>query len=130
MVCRLIVAALALSSAAVPRSAIATELLVFGGPNHRTFLGCISCSEYDSDSILNEYGPHGSRYSSESIHNHYSEYGSPYSSYSACSRYASDPPVIVDGEGGFYGRLTLNKYHAQATKNRTLLAWLGGVCED
>jgi hypothetical protein len=29
----------------------------------------------------------------------------------------TDPPVIVDENGGFYGRLTLNLYHPQAAKN-------------
>ena len=64
-----------------------------------------------------------------SIANHYSEYGSRYSMYGACNPYATDPPVIVDGNGSFYGRLTLNGYHAQRTGDTRLLAWLAAVCE-
>ncbi len=38
-----------------------------------TFLGKLS-NRYSSDSILNEYGTHGSPYSSESIWNQYGTY--------------------------------------------------------
>jgi hypothetical protein len=82
------------------------RILLFGGPDHTTYLGCLSCSEYAADSIMNKYGQHGSAYSSESIWNHYSTFGSRYSSESACNSYANDPPVIVDSEGGYYGRLS------------------------
>jgi hypothetical protein len=91
----------------------APALLLFGGRGHKTFLGCLNCSEYDPGSIDNAYGTHGSRYSSVSIFNHYSDYGSRYSDYSACNPYATDPPVIVDKGGKYYGRLTLNRYHAE-----------------
>src|SRR5215469_18684009 len=56
------------------------KLMIFGGEDHKTYLGCLSCSEYSIDSVFNEYGTHGSRYSAESIWNHYSEFGSRYSS--------------------------------------------------
>lgn len=107
-----------IASAAATTSASTSEtgtikLLLFGGSDHKTYLGCLNCSQYASDSVLNEYGQHGSHYSSESIWNHYSEYGSAYSLYGACNPYATDPPVIVDSDGKFYGRLTLNRYHAQ-----------------
>ncbi|SAL50827.1 hypothetical protein AWB73_05290 [Caballeronia turbans] len=101
-----------------------TPLLLFGGRDHNVFLGCLNCSQYDSNSVQNEYGSHGSPYSSESIFNHYSDYGSAYSSDSPCNHYADNPPVIVDQSGAFYGRLTLNQYHPQANKNEQLAAWL------
>jgi hypothetical protein len=44
-----------------------------------TFLGKLENS-YSLDSILNEYGSHGSPYSSESIWNEYGQYGGQYSS--------------------------------------------------
>jgi hypothetical protein len=91
--------------------ATAAKLMIFGGDGHRTYLGCLNCSEYAADSVHNQYGTHGSPYNSESILNHYSQFGSPYSTESACNTYASDPPVIVDGNGRYYGRLTLNQYH-------------------
>lgn len=107
-----------------------TKLMLFGGPGHDTYLGCINCNEYSTDSVFNEYGPHGSRYSANSILNPYSQFGSRYSTFGACNTYASDPPVIVDRDGRFYGRLTLNQYHRQATRDGRLLAWLAGVCAD
>ena len=51
----------------------AVKLMVFGGADHRTYLGCLNCSQFAVDSVLNEYGQHGSRYSSESIWNHYGD---------------------------------------------------------
>jgi hypothetical protein len=105
------------------------KLMVFGGDGHKTYLGCLNCSEYASDSVLNQYGTYGSPYSSQSIFNKYSEFGSKYSQYGACNQYATDPPVIVDHDGRFYGRLTLNQYHSQLGIGRQYLGWLGALCE-
>lgn len=58
-----------------------------------TFLGRIT-NEYDSDSVLNEYGDYGSKYSDKSIWNEYGEYGGRYSEKSPFNKYASKPPVI------------------------------------
>ena len=105
------------------------ELLIFGGDGHKTFLGCLSCSEYSSDSVLNEYGSYGNEYRSDSIFNKYGRFGSDYSTHSACNTSASDPPVIVDRQGNYYGRLTLNSYKDQ-TRLGDVIAWLAGVCRD
>jgi hypothetical protein len=122
------------SSAAAIETAAAQsrqqKMMLFGGEDHKVYLGCLSCSEYDTDSVFNQYGTFGSRYSSTSIWNHYSEYGSAYSSWGACNAYATDPPVIVDLDGKFYGRLTLNEYHAQIGIGGKFHDWLyGAVCE-
>ncbi len=106
------------------------KLMLFGGPGHQTYLGCLNCNQYASDSMFNPYGLHGSPYGLDSVANHYSEYGSQYSTYSACSLYATDPPVIVDSNGAFYGRLTLNQYHPQKSQNGQLLAWLAAMCNE
>lgn len=103
--------------------------MIFGGEGHKTYLGCLSCSQYATDSVFNEYGSYGSRYSATSLLNAYSEFGSKYSTYSACNPYAADPPVIVDGAGNFYGRLTVNQYHPQVTRNSRFVAWIAGVCQ-
>lgn len=106
------------------------KIMIFGGQGHDTYLGCLSCSEYATDSVFNEYGQHGSEYSTKSIHNEYGQFGSAYSTYSACSPYASDPPVVVDQDGNYYGRLTVNPYHADGTfGDAEFLAWLKHVCE-
>jgi hypothetical protein len=105
-----------------------SKLMIFGGTNHGTYLGCLNCSEYAADSVLNNYGSHGSPYSAESIFNHYGQFGSPYSTESACNQYATDPPVIVDGNGTYYGRLTLNRYAREIGKGTEYMGWLTAVC--
>lgn len=109
----------------------AKDLLIFGGPSHDVFLGCISCSEYEADSVHNEYGLYGSAYSATSIFNDYGQYGSAYSMYSVCSEYATDPPVVVDDAGNFYGRLTRNAFLRDAIDDPEIVAWLRfAVCAD
>ena len=104
------------------------QLLLFGGPGHDQFLGCLTCSEFNSKSVHNEFGPYGSQFSPTSIRNGFSIYGSDYSQYSACSPYATEPPIIVDPGGDFYGRLTLNKFHRQRTRSDSFLRWVAVVC--
>lgn len=107
-----------------------TKLLIFGGANHRTFLGCL-CSEFDSDSVLNKYGTFGNPYSSETIWNKYGDYGSRYSDTSVCNRYATNPPVVVTSAGDFMGFLTLDRYKSGAITEPAVLAWLEKtVCEQ
>jgi hypothetical protein len=115
-------AAAGVAGASAPQSL--AKLMIFGGLDHKTYLGCLSCNEYASDSVFNSYGSNGSPYSSQSIWNHYSEFGSPYSTYSACNPYASDPPVIVDQNGSYYGRLTVNEYHLQRAAGAKYYGWL------
>jgi len=116
---------------APPRTAYAPpKLMLFGGEDHKTYLGCLNCSKYATDSVFNEFRSAGNRYSTESIWNKYGEFGSPYSTYSVCNAYVTDPPVIVDHEGNYYGRLTLNQYHVEIASGRQYMAWLQQtVCE-
>jgi len=105
--------------------------MIFGGQDHATYLGCLNCAEYSHDSVLNEYGSNGSRYSNSSIWNHFNQFGSAYSNFGACNAYANDPPVIVDSEGNFYGRLTVNQYHSQVGIGKNYYEWLeNSVCKD
>lgn len=115
-------AAAGAAGASTPQSL--TKLLIFGGLEHKTYLGCLNCNEYASDSVSNSYGSNGSPYSGQSIWNHYSEFGSPYSAYSACNPYASDPPVIVDRNGNYYGRLTVNEFHPHRAAGAKYYGWL------
>jgi len=118
------------AGASVP-VATTSKIMLFGGLDHKTYLGCLNCSQYTVDSVFNQYGQHGSRYALESIWNHYSEYGSAYSSYGACNAYATDPPVIVDNSGNYYGRLTVNMYHAEIGAGLKYYSWLKqSVCES
>ena len=93
--------------------AYSQTLLLYGGEDHDVYLGKLNASEYDSESIWNEYGRFGSKYNANSIWNEYGRYGSAYSSYSPFNEYATYPPIIVDSQGNFYGYFTLNKYKSQ-----------------
>ena len=106
------------------------KLMIFGGRDHSTYLGCISCPQYDSDSVYNQSGLHGNRYEPDSVFNPRGIFGARYSNYSPCNPVAKEPPVIVDREGNFYGRLTVNPHHAQATPSDTWKGWIAGVCAD
>lgn len=123
-----VLAGLLFLSFAPGTSAQAEKVMIFGGVGHKTYLGCLNCSRYDADSVENTYGEHGSRYSSTSIWNQFSEFGSEFSNESACSEYATDPPVIVDQYGNYYGRLTLNRYAPDLGAGGQLLGWLSAVC--
>lgn len=108
MKCLLAIAVLSASSWGQVVRAGSHKIMLFGGDDHNVYLGCLSCTQYESDSVLNKYGEHGSKYATDSIFNPYGEYGGKYSSHSPCNSYASSPPVIVDEQGGYYGELTIN----------------------
>ena len=93
-----------------------TPLLLFGATDHKTFLGCLNCSQYDSGSVCNQYGVNGSAYSSASIWNEYGTFGSQYSSDSPWNRYSSSAPIIVDQSGNSYGYFSANHYHPDRTR--------------
>jgi hypothetical protein len=103
--------------------------MIFGGTGHKVYLGCLNCSEFEADSVKNQFGIHGSAYSSESVFNHFRPYGSAYSIESACNTFASDPPVIVGQAGRYYGRLTLNTLAPQIGIGANLIGWLKAACE-
>ena len=100
----------------IPLTVLSKDLLVFGGSDHDEFLGCITCSEYDSSSICNEYGTYGNEYSSDGMFNEYSGYGNEYSGDSPWNEYSTSNsvPVVVDRDGGFYGYFTINEYRSDA----------------
>lgn len=102
-------------------------LLLYGGSDHQTFLGCLNCSQFDASSVWNQYGTYGNKYNTNSVFNPYGQFGSKYTNTGACNLYATDPPVIVDGAGNYYGRLTVNSY-AGPIRNAAIIAWLTGLC--
>jgi hypothetical protein len=71
------------------------------------YLGKITENKLDSESILNEYGPYGSRYSTTSIFNPYSDYGSTYGANSVNNPYCSTPPKLVVNDR-LLGRISVN----------------------
>lgn len=122
--------ALALTTTtAQAQAARGPELLLFGGENHKEFLGCLNCGRYSSGSVCNRYGEHGSRYGDKSIWNRFSDYGSKYSDNSPWNKYATNPPVIVDRDGAFYGYFTAARYHGDRTAIKEYRAFLDAVDE-
>lgn len=114
-------------------SGTAQELLIFGGDNHKDFLGCLNCDRYDASSIWNSYGEYGSPYSSRSIWDSYGSYGGRYATYSPWNRYSSYPPVVVDRQGNFYGYLTTNGYkdkRATFPLAQILYEYWEEICKD
>ena len=103
------------------------EISLYGGPDHATYLGCVNCSRSDSESVLNALGPYGRYDSGTSIANPSSAFGSPYSEYSACNLFATDPPIIVDDQGNYYGRLSVN-LSQPGPPSDALEAWIVRLC--
>lgn len=114
------------SSYAPAAPADTSKPMLFGGQGDRTYLGCLNCSQYDGESVSNEYGEFGSHYSQTSILNPYSEFGSRYSPYGACNPYATDPPIIVDAAGTPYGRISVNTSQPVSPRWRE---WISRVCD-
>lgn len=100
-------------------SASLSELFIMAEDG--TFLGNFG-SEYDSQSVYNQYGNYGSPYSSKSIMNPYGTYGSDYSQYSPFNAYSSHGPWLMDRNGNNYGRLSINKYAHGVTNDSYRIA--------
>jgi hypothetical protein len=104
------------------------NLLVFGGPGHATYLGCLNCSNGDADSVFTQGGTYDGAYLPPNIVNRGSVYVSPHSVYSACNAFASDPPVIVDERGTSYGRLTINLQRSDGPTIDVVGQWIIDAC--
>ena len=89
----------------------AQEILIFGGDNNKEFLGCLTCNEMAGNSIWNEMSTYGWK-NGYGKWNPYGQFKNSYSNYSACNEYTTNSPVLVDRNGKFFGRLTLNSYSA------------------
>lgn len=92
------------------------ELMLFGGAGHDVFLGCLTCSEYDSNSVCNGYGSYGNEYGTSGVWNEYSGFGNEYSPESPWNEYSSSKsvPVVVDRDGKFYGYFTINEFRTDS----------------
>ncbi len=106
------------------RSGQGGALLIYGDVNRDVYLGCLNCSSYERDSVTNPRSPFASPNSQTSLYNSRGPFGSPNSDVSACSRFAENPPVVVDENGRFYGRLTVNDFHQDAIQDQQILSWL------
>jgi hypothetical protein len=107
--------------------AVDYELLVFGGPIHDAFLGCL-CDDTRPDSVFNMTGEHGSDLSPMSIRNKFSPYGSNYDDTSACNAAATHPPVVVTSDGKSLGLLTINPSLKKRITAPSVADWLARMC--
>jgi len=97
------------------------NLHLYGGKDHDVYLGCLTCNDYSSSSVWNEYTEYGNSYNTNSIWNEYGDYGNEYSNYSPWNESATYPPVVVDKDGVFYGYFTVNKYKDKRTEFKTAM---------
>ena len=87
-----------------------SDLLIFGGPDHDHFLGCLVCNPLSAASICNSLGPYGNEFSSTGMFNEFSTFGNNFSLSSPWNAFSlsKSVPVVVDREGHFYGYFTIN----------------------
>jgi hypothetical protein len=118
-------------SASVSPPAVSQRILVFGGKDHKTFLGCF-CGTGASDSIENDggrFGKNGINALGETLWSRMGPFRSAFDDLSVCNRFASNPPVIVREDGTFLARLTRNKMVVGAVTDEAIVKWLDSeVC--
>jgi len=89
---------------------VASDLYLLDEEGER--VGCITCNEYEGDSIWNEYSTFGNEYNADSIWNEYGTYGNEYGTISPWNEYGTGMKII-DLEGNYYGQFTANNYNNQ-----------------
>jgi hypothetical protein len=99
----------------------AQAILIFGGDDHKVFLGCLNCDKFSSNSIWNTYGNFGSKFNNTCIWNKFGDYGGKYGDQSPFNKYASHPPVLVDNDGNFFGYFTADKFKDKRTDSKLAL---------
>ena len=99
---------LGLLVAALPAHAQRSALVIYGGANQTTYLGCLTCIRFDPESVCRAGGRYGSHLSPQSIWNRSGAYGGQFSPYSPWNRFAKNPPVVLDKAGNRYGLFWVN----------------------
>jgi hypothetical protein len=113
---------LCLSGTAQAQAQDRPRLVLYGGEDYKTFLGCFNCNNFDAESVCNRYGEHGSRFAGRSIWNKLDAFGSRYSDQSPWNPYADQPPALFDRVGNFQGFFTANVYNPRRTRVPELIA--------
>ena len=102
----------------------AKALLLFGGRDHKTFLGCLNCVETSEISVCNDLGKYGSDLAENSIWNDLGTFGSNLSPLSPWDDLSTTAPIIVDRDGHSYGYFSTNTLHHDRTRIESLVAIL------
>lgn len=102
----------------VGTSVFAQDLMLYGGPGHKKFLGCLKCNEFSSKSVCNGFGQFGNEFGSNMWNEFSSPFGNEFSSSSPWNEFSTsnDVPVLVDKDGNFYGYFTINDSRSNAVK--------------
>jgi hypothetical protein len=108
-----------------PPQAPPKALLLYGGKDHKAFLGCLNCVKTSEVSVCNALGKYGSSFNSESIWNGFGDYGSSFSDYSPWNSFTDKAPIVVDRDGKSYGYFSVNMFH----HDRTRIKWLVAVLD-
>ena len=120
-----------ISYTGITMSAVGTKaLLLFGGADHKTFIGCLNCGAYNDISVCSRFGKFGSKYEPDSIWNPYGTFGSKYNVFSPWNKYTNTAPIIVNEEGGSYGYFSVNRFHHDRTQIGSLLTILDFYLES
>jgi len=99
----------------------AISLYLYGGNNNSVYLGCLTCNQYDNESICNKFGTYGNSFNNLSIWNQFGTYGNSFNSYSPWNSFSSYGPVIIGSNGFNYGYFTTNAFKFNRTLNQSLL---------
>ncbi|MDB5101488.1 MAG: hypothetical protein JWM80_5909 [Cyanobacteria bacterium RYN_339] len=102
----------------------ATMLLLYGGPKHDVFLGCLTCESRDPQSIFNPEAPYGKSSLERSIWNPHGPYGSRKSPYSPWNPTAAQPPQLRDEYDAVHGSFSVNPHLADRTRDPATIRFL------
>jgi hypothetical protein len=86
-------------------------------------LGVITTNEFNSNSIINEFGKYGNKFNANSIFNEFGKYGNVFSSLSPFNQFTLTPPKIYKGDQ-FIAYLTTNTLLSPRVDPQLLIAWL------
>lgn len=89
------------------------RMLIYAGPLHREYLGCLNCDQYDVNSVWDGHSPFGWDNDFPNF-SHFATYRLAHGHYSACDPLAPDPPILVDTSGKGYGRLNVSTTRADS----------------
>jgi len=108
-------------------------MYIFAQDQNIQYLGLITSNQFNTESIINDFGDYGSQFSSTSIRNQFSTYGSQFSSYSAYNEFTSTPPIIYSyssstGKFTAVAYLTKNTFKLPAVDPDLLIATLKAGC--
>ena len=93
----------------------AVTLYLYSGEATPVYLGCLTCSQFNVESVCNKFGTYGSEFQSRSIWNQFGTYGSRFNTYSAWNQFSSNGPAIIGSDNLFYGYFTVNNFRSSRT---------------